>query len=154
MKLSSPAFPNAGPIPPEFTCDGEDRSPPLEWTEVPEGTKSFALVLDDPDAPAGLWTHWVLWDIPPDTRSLPSASAPGGLPGIHGANSWGNARYQGPCPPPGTHRYRFQLFALDRRLGLRPGSSPAHLKKALGEHVLGEARLQGTYRRATVESTR
>ncbi len=153
--LSSPAFVDGGPIPGRHTADGVDLSPSLAWRDPPPGTASFALILDDPEAPAGVWVHWVLYDVPAETRQLPE-----GLPGEaqladgsrQGA-SWGvdhfeRVGYGGPSPPPGRpHRYRFRLFALDRRLDLPAGLSAPQLGQAIEGHVLAVARLCGIYGR-------
>lgn len=148
--LVSPAFAGGDSIPAEYTCDGLDISPPLEWGGVPEGTVSLALVCDDPDAPVGTWVHWVIFDIPPGTTSLPA-----GVPAdttladgaVQGRNSWGRTGYGGPCPPFGTHRYYFRLYALDTCLGLPPRTGSRELARAMEGHVLGVAELMGTYRR-------
>jgi hypothetical protein len=115
MKLTSSAFENEGSIPSEFTCDGDDISPPLTISEVPENTKSLALISDDPDAPVGTWDHWVVFNIPPDTREIAKGTEP---PGVAGKNSWGRTGYGGPCPPSGTHRYFFKLYSLHTQLYL------------------------------------
>ncbi len=150
MELMSSAFDADGPIPVKYSCDGEDKSPPLSWAGVPEGTVSLTLIVDDPDAPVGTWVHWVLYDIPGDVDGLPE-----GLPdedeltdgSRHGKNSWGRRDYGGPCPPGGTHRYFFKLYALDTKLGLRPGAGVKQVTDAMEGHVLAEARLMGTYGR-------
>jgi Raf kinase inhibitor-like YbhB/YbcL family protein len=150
FRMSSPAFGYGEEIPRKFTCDGEEVSPPLEWENPPAGTKSFALICDDPDAPMGTWVHWVLYDFPGDTRSLPE-----GFPNERefengaksGKNSWGRYGYGGPCPPSGTHRYFFRLYALDAPLGLKPGANARQLRRAMEGHVLGTAELMGKYRR-------
>jgi len=151
MQLSSPAFPPGGEIPIQYTQDGVDESPPLLWSDIPPGTQSFALIVDDPDAPDPKapspqpWVHWVLVDLPPDIRSLPEGvmRLPGGRVGL---NDWGNASWDGPLPPTGRHRYRFKLYAIDRMLGIeRP--TKAELEAAMKDHVLDEAQLIGKYRR-------
>lgn len=150
FQLSSAAFSQGGAIPTEYSCDGEDQSPPLEWTAPPEGAESLVLIMDDPDAPAGIWDHWVLYDLPPEAEELPT-----GVQSVeersdgsrHGANSWGNVGYGGPCPPSGTHRYFFRLYALDRRLDLGSGASKADVLTAMEGHVLAESELMGTYSR-------
>lgn len=147
--LSSPSFSSGGSIPRRFTCDGEDVSPPFVWTDPPTGTQSFALIFDDPDDPSG-WVHWVLYDLPAPTRALEETTRPSPRPkegGIHGMNSWGRSDYGGPCPPSGTHRYFFRLYALDTSLGLSPGATADQLRKAMEGHILGLAELMGTYRR-------
>jgi Raf kinase inhibitor-like YbhB/YbcL family protein len=150
MKLTSTAFAEGQTIPQRYTCDGDDVSPPLAWTGAPEGTASFALIADDPDAPLRTWVHWVLFDLPGDATSLPEGVAKVPRPptgGVHGNNSWPRAEYGGPCPPRGTHRYIFKLYALDRALGLAPGASAADVRKAMEGHVLAEAQLMGRYAR-------
>jgi Raf kinase inhibitor-like YbhB/YbcL family protein len=149
--LSSPAFAEGGTIPTIYTCDGQDISPALAWRGTPEGTESFALVCDDPDAPGGTWVHWVIYDIPGSADSLPEAvlSAPVLADGSRqGKNSWSRTGYGGPCPPSGAHRYLFRLYALDTFLGLVPGETDGEgLLDAIAGHVLGEAVLTGEYQR-------
>jgi len=150
FSLTSAAFGEGARIPREHTCDGEDVSPALSWTDVPERTASLALIVDDPDAPRGNWVHWVLFDLPPGLRGLPQGVPPratleGG--GVHGVNDFRNLGYGGPCPPGGTHRYVFVLYALDAMLKLPPRSTRAEVANALLGHVLGEARLTGKYSR-------
>lgn len=150
MKLESSAFEANGMIPPKYTCDRENVSPPLRWDEPPVGTQSFALICDDPDAPMGTFVHWVLYDLPPETRQLPEAiPATAKLPngGIQGKNDFRKLGYGGPCPPSGTHRYFFKLYALDKKLALEPGASKAQLEKAMKNHILGTAELVGRYAR-------
>jgi Raf kinase inhibitor-like YbhB/YbcL family protein len=151
MILSTTAFQAGQPIPQICTCDGEDRSPDLEWSEVPVQSRSFALVCDDPDAPKGTWVHWVLFNLPADAVQL-AAGVPGTpeLPSgaRQGVNSSGKIGYSGPCPPPGpAHRYYFRLYALDTVLNIAAGARRADLDQALGTHVLAEATLMGTYGR-------
>lgn len=150
MEIKSRAFGNGEMIPVKYTCDGADFSPPLEWTAGPAGTKSFALICDDPDAPMGTWVHWVIYDIPPTTLMLAEGitrekELPGG--GTQGINDFRKIGYGGPCPPGGTHRYFFRLYALDTVLGLKPGITRDHLLKAMKGHILAEAQTMGTYRR-------
>lgn len=151
IKLTSPAFAPGKPIPAKYTCDGADVSPPLAWDRVPYGTKSIALVLDDPDAAAGDWVHWVLFDIPPQTKQLAEGGPAGaGLPdgARHGTNDFGKPAYGGPCPPPGKpHRYVFRVYMLDTELGLAATTTKAVLLQALDPHVLGEGELKGSYQR-------
>ncbi len=150
MVLRSPAFSEGGMIPPRYTCDGDDVSPPLSWTDVPDGTVSFALICDDPDAPAGTWVHWVLTDLPAAARELPErvpAERQLRTGGRQGTTDFGRIGYGGPCPPGGTHRYFFKLYALDRTLGLAAGSTKGQVEQAMKGHVLAEARLMGRYRR-------
>ncbi len=155
MILASAAFSHEGGIPKVHTCDGRDVSPALAWSEVPEATASFVLIMDDPDAPPGTWVHWVLYDLPAGRRELPE-----GVPrtdrleggGVHGS-CWGvdrfsRAGYYGPCPPPGgPHRYFFKLYALDRTLDLAKGATKGQVMEAMEGHVVGEAVLMGRYGR-------
>jgi len=152
MRLTSEAFDGGGRIPVRFTCDGEDLSPPLRWSEVPEEARRFVLVMDDPDAPMGTWIHWVVYDIPGALRAMPEAiPADAVLPtgGVHGENSWGRVGYGGPCPPSGTHRYRIRLLALERAVGLEPGAEWRAVIDAARPAIVGEARLEGTYSRSS-----
>ena len=146
--LKSPAFQEQGEIPGTFTCDAEDVSPPLEWSNVPQGTKSFALIVDDPDAPMGTWVHWVVFNLPPDTASLPQGVSHLPAGALEGINDFRRISYGGPCPPGGVHRYYFKLYALDTMLTLRSGAAKAELLKAMQGHVLAEATLMAKYRRA------
>jgi Raf kinase inhibitor-like YbhB/YbcL family protein len=150
VQLTSSAFPDGGAIPPRYTCDGKDVSPPLAWGGAPRGAKSFALICDDPDAPAGVWVHWVAYDLPPSSTGLPEAVPPreevaGG--GHQGRNDFRKIGYGGPCPPSGTHRYVFTVSALDRTLDLRAGATKGELVAAMRGHVLAEGRLTGKYSR-------
>lgn len=150
MKLESTAFDANGAIPARYTCDGQDISPPLAWDEPPAETRSLALICDDPDAPGKTWVHWVVYNLPPGTRSLPekvspNASLSGG--GLQGINDFGNPGYGGPCPPSGTHRYFFKLYALDRVLELPAGATKARLEEAIRGHILAKAELVGRYHR-------
>lgn len=148
--LSSPAFSDGGRIPPEFTCDGGNISPHLVWSNVPRKARSLALTVDDPDAPRGTFTHWVVFDIPPDRSDLPSGQRSAGI-GVWGSNSRGEADYMGPCPPSGTHRYIFRLLALDiETLGLMAGASRHDVEEAAVGHTLAIASLTGRYRRARI----
>jgi len=144
MELRSSAFENGGRIPAAYTCDGSNVSPPLEVVDVPEGTAALALVMDDPDAPMGTFDHWVVWNIPPETASVPEGTEP---QGVAGTNNFGTTRYGGPCPPSGTHTYRFKLYALDAMLELKRGASKRKLEKAMKGHILEEALLEGAYSR-------
>jgi Raf kinase inhibitor-like YbhB/YbcL family protein len=151
MKISSTAFSEGEMIPQKYTCDGKDISPPLAWTGVPAETRSLALIADDPDAPVGTWTHWVAFNIPSDVTELPEAApADETLPngGIHGNNSWRRLGYGGPCPPGGTHRYFFGLYALDAELDLEAGTSKKDVEQAMKGHILAEAQLMGKYKRS------
>jgi hypothetical protein len=150
MEITSTAFTEEGMIPRRFTCDGEDVSPPLRWQGAPPGTKSLALIADDPDAPHKTWVHWVLYNLPAASGGLPENVPPertltGG--GHQGSNDFGRLGYGGPCPPSGTHRYFFKLFALDGELDLAPGATKEELQRAMAGHVLAEAQLMGRYRR-------
>lgn len=146
--LTSSAFKEGGNIPREYTCDGENKSIPLEIAGVPSGTASFVLTLEDPDVPSGTFDHWILYDIPAETRSIaeemPKTTATTGIPG---KNSAGTTEYVGPCPPTGTHRYIFTLYALDSKLSLPPASAKSDVLQAAQGHVIGEARLMGRYGR-------
>ena len=151
FSLRSPSFSSGGAIPMKFTCEGSGISPALQWGEPPARTEGFTLIADDPDAPAGTWTHWVAYDLPATLRQLPEAvpkqaAAPGG--GAQGINDFGKTGYGGPCPPPGKpHRYFFRLYALDIKLDLKPGATRQQLERAMEGHILGQAELMGTYKR-------
>lgn len=150
MELTSLAFAHEAPIPVKYSCDGENISPPLAWTDPPAGTQSFALINDDPDAPAGTWVHWVLYNIPAAARGLDEAITAQSTLGdgsLHGENSWGRNDYGGPCPPGGTHRYFFKLYALDGLLDLAAGADKEALLAAMEGHILAEAELMGTFAR-------
>lgn len=150
FELTSTVFTQGESIPVKYTCDGEDVSPPLEWGDPPQGTGSFALINDDPDAPVGTWDHWILYNLPGEARSLPEAvpsdaELPNGS--RHGQNSWRRPGYGGPCPPSGTHRYFFKLYALDTTLDLASGANKKQLLQAMEGHILGQAELMGVYSR-------
>jgi Raf kinase inhibitor-like YbhB/YbcL family protein len=150
FKLTSTAFVHEAPIPSKYTCDGEDISPPLEWSDPPADARAFAIIMDDPDAPVGTWVHWVLYDLPAGTRMLPEAvSSDAELPdgSRHGENSWRRTDYGGPCPPSGVHRYFFKLYALDVALDLDAGATKEELLQAMEGHVLAQTELMGTYTR-------
>jgi Raf kinase inhibitor-like YbhB/YbcL family protein len=148
--ITSPVFTNDGNIPSKFTCDAgpQNPSPALAWKEAPAGTKSFALIMHDPDAPlAGGFTHWVLFDLPASTTGLPEGFQPGSV-GVSGNSGFRRAGYGGPCPPSGVHHYHFMLSALDTpSLGLAAGATKADVEKAMQGHVLGTAELVGLYQR-------
>lgn len=151
MQLTTTAFPLGGTLPLVHTADGPDVSPALAWSGAPAGTRAFALIMDDPDAPVGLWTHWVVFDLPGDATRLEAsqprtATLPGG--GRQGRNTWGNLGWNGPSPPPGkAHRYFFRIYALGAPLGLPPGATVAQVKAAMQDKVLAEGTLMGTYGR-------
>lgn len=143
------AFPDGAVIPKLHTCEGADVSPALEWRDAPEGTRSFALVVDDPDAPSGVWNHWLLYDIPAAEHTFPQGWKPGAA-GVSGTNDFGKPGYGGPCPPRGhgPHRYFFKLFALGvPSLGLAPGAKRAQIDKAMRGHILAETEYMGMYER-------
>jgi len=149
--LGTTAFPDAGSIPDRYSCEGEDISPDLFWGAAPQGTESFVIVVDDPDAPGKVWDHWVVFNIPATTLGLEenqpnTPQLPGG--GVHGKNSWGDTEYGGPCPPGGPdHTYRFFLYAVDSVLDLPVGASKQQVLDALEGHIVAESRLTGTYGR-------
>jgi Raf kinase inhibitor-like YbhB/YbcL family protein len=143
--LTSERFAEGQPIPEKYSCKGENVSPALAWSSAPKGVKTFALVMDDPDAPGGTWTHWVLYNIPAGTSSLPEAMPATGDTGEPGINSAGNTYYAGPCPPSGTHRYFFKLYALDTALDFSASPKSADLTAAMQGHILGQAELMGTF---------
>jgi len=150
MELTSTAFKPGELIPAKHTCDGPDVSPPLSWSDPPAGTKSFALISDDPDAPMGTWVHWVAWNIPGDARSLAENlpkkdSLPDGTK--QGTTDFRRIGYGGPCPPSGTHRYFFKLYALDTTLNLPASTTKKDLEKTMQGHILAQAELMGKYRR-------
>jgi len=150
FRLTSPSFQANADIPARFTCSGDDLSPALAWSDPPAGTQSLALIADDPDAPGGTFTHWVLYDLPPSARRLPEgvprASDPDG--GRQGRNDFDAIGYGGPCPPPGSpHRYLFRLYALDKKLNLRAGASKGDVERALKGHALAQAELIGRFGR-------
>lgn len=151
LALSSKSFPTGGEISKKFTCDGEDVSPELSWNAAPAGTKSFAVLADDPDAPVGNWNHWTVWNLPPESHGLPEgvgkkAQLPDGTQ--QGLNDFGKVGYNGPCPPPGNpHRYYFKLFALDAKLTLKDRSRKPDLEAAMKSRVLEQAEWMGRYGR-------
>jgi Raf kinase inhibitor-like YbhB/YbcL family protein len=149
--ISSTQFQKGGPIPKKFTCDGPDVSPELSWSGASAKAQGFALIADDPDAPVGTWTHWVIYDIPAQSAGLPeNVSKIDELPdgARQGRNDFRRIGYGGPCPPPGKpHRYFFKLYALDRKLGLKPGAARQELEQAIQGHVIETAEVMGTYGR-------
>jgi Raf kinase inhibitor-like YbhB/YbcL family protein len=168
IQLHSSAFVDDGMIPKAFTCEGSDRSPPLEWSGAPGSSLSFALICDDPDAPMGTWSHWVVYNLPPQLRALkegipvgenmPATATEGAAAAAEefsnarqGKNDFGKSGYGGPCPPSGTHHYFFRIYALDTRLELGPGATRAQILKAITGHILAEGRLVGKYQRGGKE---
>lgn len=145
MKITSAAFSHNGNIPSKYTCDGKNVNPPLMFEGVPSGVKSLALIMDDPDAPSGMFVHWVLWSIAPDTKEIAEDTAPKGA--AQGITDFRRPGYGGPCPPSGTHRYFFKLYALDAALDLRKSAGKADLEKAMKGHILAEAEIIGLYKR-------
>ncbi|KAF0217904.1 MAG: PEBP family [Geobacteraceae bacterium] len=145
LRISSPAFAEGGSIPVRYTCDGADVNPPLTIENVPEGARSLALVVDDPDAPMGMWVHWVVWNIDPQTKEIKESSVSAGA--SQGKNDWRRNSYGGPCPPSGTHRYFFKLYALDATLNLPQSAGKNELERAIQGHILAKAQLMGTYKR-------
>jgi Raf kinase inhibitor-like YbhB/YbcL family protein len=141
MKITTPAFQEGGNIPSKFTCDGADANPPLRFEGVPAEAKSLALIVDDADAPGGLFTHWLVWNIDPTTTTVEENSAPAN--GVQGKNDFGKSGYGGPCPPSGTHRYFFKVFALDRQLDLAAGSKRAQLDAQMRGHIMAQGELMG-----------
>lgn len=147
LKLVISAFPEGAAIPQKYTCDGRNVSPAIEWNGAPSQARSFALILDDPDAPGGLFTHWLLYNIPPTAHSLEEGHHPT-PPAAAGANDFGKTGYGGPCPPKGAHRYFFKIFALDTAaLDLPPGARRPELDRALRGHVVEQAQYMGKYER-------
>ncbi len=145
FKLTSPAFNHGSQIPSKYTCDGDDISPHLVIHGIPSRAKSLALVMDDPDAPGGTFVHWVLWDIPPETKEIREHAVPFGA--VEGTTSWGDSGYGGPRPPSGSHRYFFRLFALDARLHLPATAGREELEAAMAGHIVATTELMGTYAR-------
>ena len=145
MKISSPAFENNQFIPVKYTCDGENINPPLKIEDVPEGTKTLALIVDDPDAPMGVWSHWVLFNIDPSVQFIEENSYPEGA--IQGLNDFKKHSYGGPCPPSGAHRYYFRLYALDTILDLSSEATRENVLKTIKDHILASAELMGLYQR-------
>jgi Raf kinase inhibitor-like YbhB/YbcL family protein len=150
FKITSPEFREGQPIPRKFTCDGVDFSPPLCWEDAPAGTLSFILIMNDPDAPAGDWVHWVVYNLPAGTHQLAEGipaekSLPDGT--LQGRNSWHQVRYGGPCPPSGIHHYYFTLYALDCKLKMDSGAERQAVMDAMREHILSQTQLMGVYSR-------
>jgi hypothetical protein len=143
MKITSPVFLNNEMIPSKYTCNGENVSPPLRISEIPAGTRSLALICDDPDAPSGTWVHWVVWNIDPDTFDIVEDCVMEGA--VQGQNTRGNNKYGGPCPPSGTHRYFFKIYALDTLVNLDKSCGKQELKQAMKGHIIEKAQLIGLY---------
>ena len=144
MKLTSTAFQHNSMIPSQFTCDGQNMNPPLNISDVPSNAKSLALIVDDPDAVVGVWDHWVVFNIPPSTKQIAQNSQPDG---VAGKNSGGKNNYQGPCPPSGTHRYFFKIYALDAMLNLPEGSAKNQVESAMKNHIIAKTELIGLYKK-------
>lgn len=145
IRISSAAFAQSGTIPAKYTCDGSDVSPPLMIGNVPPGAKSLALIVDDPDAPAGTWVHWVVWNIDPATKEIKENSLPRGAQ--EGMTDFRKRGYGGPCPPGGTHRYFFRLYALDSLMTLGPNTTRTLLEQAMKRHIVAQSELMGRYTR-------
>ena len=149
--ITSPAFAEGEKIPVKYTCNGQNISPPLDWSQEPAGTAALALIMDDPDAPIGVFTHWVIFNLPQATQKLPEAIPPEGKlasGALQGKNGFGKIGYFGPCPPPGAaHRYRFAVYALDKLLDLVAGASKEQVLEAMKGHILAQVQLVGTYQR-------
>ncbi|MDO9579625.1 MAG: YbhB/YbcL family Raf kinase inhibitor-like protein [Bacteroidales bacterium] len=151
MEIRSSAFNEGAIIPRKYTCDNIDISPPLEWLQVPDGTKTFALICDDPDAPMGTWVHWVLFNLPENVLELPENVLKMEVlknGARQGKNDFGRIGYGGPCPPSGTHRYYFKIYALDKKLDSKPGITKKELLKTMEGHMLAEGQLMGRYKRS------
>lgn len=150
IKLTSAAFKDGQPIPRQYTCDGVNVSPPLEWNGVPKNAKAIAIIADDPDAPGGTWVHWVAYDLPAENiglvENLP-ADEQLKAGGFQGTNDFGKIGYGGPCPPSGTHRYFFKIYALGNFLSLKVGATKAQVEKAMEGHIVAQGQLMGTYAR-------
>ena len=148
VTVSSTAFIAGSAIPADYTCEGSDRSPDLSWTWIPQSAKSVAIVVDDPNAPSGTFTHWIVWNIKPETRSVPAGAGAGALGGgMTGINDFGHAGYNGPCPPAGAqHVYRFTVYGLDAALPLLPTSKRADLDRAMNGHAVAQGALLGTFK--------
>lgn len=142
LRVRSLAFTQGGQIPPKYTCEGENVNPPLKISDLPANTKSLALIVEDPDAPRGVYDHWVVWNIPPS-----EGIAENSQPGVSGKNSFGNTGYGGPCPPSGSHRYFFKVFALDNDLDIQAGSDKKALQEAMKNHVIASGELMGHYQK-------
>lgn len=146
MEIKSSAFQHNKNIPSKYTCDGRNINPPLQFSDIPENSKSLVLISDDPDAPMGTWVHWIIWNIDPKTTEIAEDSVPGGV--IEGTTSFGETGYGGPCPPSGVHRYFFKLYALDIKLDLPSSAKKEDLEKAMQNHILASAEIIGLYTRS------
>ena len=145
LTVSSPVFNNNSVLPTKYTCDGNNVNPPLIIENIPAAAKSLALIVDDPDAPGGIWVHWVLWNIDPETKKIEENTVPNGA--HQGMNDFRQTTYNGPCPPAGTHRYFFKLYALDKMLTLSPNATKNDLEKSMNGHIVEEAHIIGLYQR-------
>ncbi|MFA4827395.1 MAG: YbhB/YbcL family Raf kinase inhibitor-like protein [Candidatus Shapirobacteria bacterium] len=143
MQFTSPVFQNNDYLPKKYTCDGQNVNPPLLIGNIPKNTKSLALIIDDPDAPSGNWIHWLVWNIQLDTKEILENSVPNGA--LEGTTSWGKPGYNGPCPPSGTHRYFFKLFALDTLLNLQSSSTVTQLLTVMQNHIIAKAEIVARY---------
>ena len=145
MKLTGSAFVDGGNIPSKYTCDGKNISPPLQISDVPEEAEALVLIMDDPDAPMGTFVHWVVWNIPKDTGNIPEGTEPGGVQGI---TDFGKTGYGGPCPPSGTHSYRFRLYALNKKLDLKEKAGKKDVEIAMEGYIIESVLLTGRYKRS------
>ncbi|MEX0622170.1 MAG: YbhB/YbcL family Raf kinase inhibitor-like protein [Candidatus Woykebacteria bacterium] len=143
MKITSTAFSDGGPIPAKYTCDGNNFSPPLEFSEIPPEAKSLVLIVDDPDAPSKTWVHWTAWNIDPQTAQIDEGQVPPGA--TQGVTDFGEVGYAGPCPPSGTHRYFFKLYALETSLQIPYQAQKEDLEKAMADHIIAKTQLVGLY---------
>ena len=149
ITLTSPSFSNNGEIPQKFTCDGEDISPKLMWHNVPEEVRSFVLICEDPDAPKGTWVHWVVFNLKADVRELPEGAEITRYSGaVEGRNSWGKNKYGGPCPPTGSHRYYFKLYALNVDIPLHDSATKRDVEEEMAGHIIAQGTLMRTYKRS------
>ncbi len=158
LKITSAAFEQGRDIPARYTCEGQDVSPPLEWSDLPRNAKTLSLIVDDPDAPdpakpQRVYVHWVVYNIPASVDSLKENASKDGMPkgALQGNNDWGKAEYGGPCPPIGRHRYFFKLYALDTALAVSSAATKADLERAMQGHVVGSGELMGTYQKAAAK---
>lgn len=142
LKVTSPVFKNNDYIPSKYTCDGEDINPPIDIKDITENTESLVLIVDDPDAPIGTWDHWIVWNIPPIPKIEEDS-----IPGVQGINDFKRQDYGGPCPPHGTHRYFFKVYALNTKLNLNPNSRKKNIENAMKDHILSKGQIIGLYQR-------